>query len=234
MDVDWVFFDAGHTLIHPEPPVGQVYAAALQRHGLQRDPGDVERRFNEAWQDVREKIEPGRLPYGNSDAEARSWWRRVVKRSCQLWGASEVLEEVFEDLWEHFASPGAWSLYEDALPTIEKLRARDIGLGLISNWDSRLVHVLEGLDLWQLLEVRIVSFDVGAEKPDPRIFRRALTQADVSAERALHVGNAYEEDVLGALRAGMQALWLRRDDAEAPAAPVRTIRTLAQIPPMLR
>ncbi|KPK65826.1 MAG: hypothetical protein AMK73_01885, partial [Planctomycetes bacterium SM23_32] len=219
MDVDAVFFDAGNTLIYPDPPVGHVYADALRRAGVKADPELMERRFQDAWLDLRNGQPPGALEYGADEQEAMDWWRRVVRASFEPFGQPDVFEEVFQHLWDHFASPGAWRLYDDALPAIEALERRGKGVGLISNWDRRLESLLEGLGLAERLKWTVVSCRVGVEKPDPAIFRHALSRCGLPPERALHVGDSYEQDVLGARAAGMRAAWLARDAATHAAPP---------------
>ena len=46
--------------------------------------------------------------------------------------------EVFEELGEHFALPGVWRVYADVFPALGALRGKELRLGLVSNWDSRL------------------------------------------------------------------------------------------------
>ena len=62
----------------------------------------------------------------------------------------------------------------------------------------------------------IVSGECGYAKPDPRIFRAALTALRVEPAEALYVGDAWENDVIGGLRAGLDVAWLNPDGAERP------------------
>ncbi len=220
MEVDAVFFDVGNTLIYPEPPVGEVYAEALREAGIPCEAPEVERQFEAAWQRLRAERDPATLEYGTTEAEALSWWRQVVAESFRPFGRPEDFESLFRRLWEHFASGMGWSIYEDVPETLAELRRREIGIGLISNWDIRLEKVLRDLGLWERFDWPVVSAAVGAEKPDPAIFRHALGRCAVPAERALHVGDSYEEDFLGARKAGLRAVLIRRDGAGTEGAEV--------------
>jgi len=228
--IECVFFDAGNTLIYPRRRVGEAYAGALRARGVEVDADEVELEFARTWRRLRAQRGSCRPPYGATAAEARRWWREVVVQTFERFGPPHDTEGAFEELWAYFASPAAWRLYTDALATIERLKARGLSVGLISNWDARLVPVLRELGVWERLDAAAISFQVGAEKPDERIFAHALAQCRVAPWRALHVGDSYEEDVLGARAAGLHALWLRRDGtssrgrADAPA-----IRTLDEV-----
>lgn len=100
--------------------------------------------------------------------------------------------------------------YPDAEPTLTQLRARGMKLVCVSNWDCSLGEVLERCGLASHLDGAVSSAEAGAGKPDPAIFKAALTLAGCSAAEAVHVGDTREEDVEGAEAAGIRALLLDR------------------------
>lgn len=235
MHFDCVFFDAGNTLLYPDPPVGEAYARTLGKRGIEADVEEVQLQFSRTWTALRVEQGSGAPPYGSTDAEARDWWRKVVLMTFEHFGAMDDPEGAFEELWGHFASPAAWRLYADALPAIETLKTLGRSVGLISNWDSRLVPVLRALSIWELFDTAVVSFQVGVEKPDPRIFHEALARCGVPPHRAIHVGDNYYEDALGAKAAGLRPLWLQRAQACPPEDPgVEVITTLTDVARLLQ
>lgn len=234
MEIECVFFDAGNTLIHPDPPVGEVYARALRERGIKADAEDVSLQFSQVWTALRCRRQGEGLCYGSTQAEARRWWRKVVMLTFERFGTIHDPDQAFEQLWDHFASPAAWRVFPDVVPALDALKARGVRLGLISNWDARIVPLLEGLGVRELFDVVTASFQVGVEKPDSRIFSDALAKCGVAPQRALHVGDSYNEDVVGARGAGMRALWLRRGEHGQHDSPdVEVINTLAEVPELL-
>jgi len=205
-----VFFDVGNTLIYPDPPVWDVYACAMREEGCACSSEEVERDFLRIWQQLRQQHDGEHPAYGSTEAQAKSWWRMVVMRSLERFGSPRDSEGFFERLWEHFARGEAWAVYPDALPTLWELKRRGVRLGLISNWDCRLVRVLKELELWDWFAPRIISFQEGCEKPNRRIFLSALRKSDCGAEQAIHVGDSIGEDVLGAQAVGITPFWLQR------------------------
>ena len=231
MDVKCVFFDVGNTLIYPLPSVGEAYAHALRKGGIEADAHEVEQHFRRAWTTLRVHHGSEGLCYGSTEAEARRWWRKVVMSTLEHFGTLDDPGLAFEQIWNHFASPEAWRVFPDAVPALEKLKKRGIGVGLISNWDSRLPSLLRGLGIRDAFDVAVVSFQIGVEKPDPRIFRNALSKCCLPPERAVHVGDNYHEDVLGARAAGMRAVLLRRGEGMPnDSRDVEVIDTLAEVP----
>ncbi|MBI3946235.1 MAG: HAD-IA family hydrolase [Armatimonadetes bacterium] len=120
-------------------------------------------------------------------------------------------------------------LYPDALPALDALRNAGLRPGVISNWDCTLPGILRRLGLEERLGVVAVSSLAGHAKPDPALFREALRRAGAPPEAALHVGDSYEHDVLGARAAGVQAALLDRSGGPAPAADLTVISSLAEL-----
>jgi putative hydrolase of the HAD superfamily len=79
-----------------------------------------------------------------------------------------------------------------------------------------------------LVDGVVTSAELGAPKPDPAIFERALRMAGVRASEALHAGDSPEEDVAGARAAGVDAVLVSRDGTPPPDG-VAAVRDLAEL-----
>ena len=109
-------------------------------------------------------------------------------------------------------------------------------LGLVSNvWAPAEVfhNALEGARVRSLFDVLVFSSEVGAIKPSPVIFERALSAFDVSRDRVVHVGDKLKRDVAGAKALGLGAVWVCSEGAEPlpgdprPDLVIRDLRDLA-------
>jgi putative hydrolase of the HAD superfamily len=119
--------------------------------------------------------------------------------------------------------------YPEVPETLARLRRAGARVVVVSNWDVSLHEVLARTGLAALVDGAITSAELGAAKPAPAIFARALELAgDVPPGRALHAGDSVEADVAGARAAGIEAVLVVRDGTPAPAG-VRTIRSLAEL-----
>ena len=85
--------------------------------------------------------------------------------------------------------------FPDTVPALRALRAAGVKLVAASNWDVSLHEQLARTGLTPLLDGAVSSAEVGAPKPDPEIFTRALALAGARPEEALHVGDDVEADV---------------------------------------
>lgn len=199
-----VTFDVGGTLLYPHPPVGEIYAEAARRHGAKADSAVMEDAFRRSW--VACHHDDAVAAAGN--VSQRDWWRMLVFRALEMARVTMADREAyFDELYELFARPEVWRLFPDAVETLADVRRRGLKVGLLSNWDHRLRPVLEGLGLMPLLDAVTISFEVGVEKPDAKIFHAACSALGVArGEEVLHVGDSYRDDVLGALAVGMGAV----------------------------
>jgi len=120
--------------------------------------------------------------------------------------------------------------YPEVPAVLAGLRRRGLRLVVVSNWDASLHDRLAGDGLAECLTGIVSSAEVGASKPAPDAFARALSLADVRPEEAVHVGDRVEEDVAGARAAGIVPVLLVRE-GEAPSVdpPVWTVRSLREL-----
>lgn len=202
MALQVIFFDAAGTLIEPVVPVGQMYAQFAALHGVHTTADAVMEAFRAAW-----KATPARLyPEGQtSPDDDRGWWQSLVERVfATVLGKPldpRVLSELFGALYAHYELPEAWRVYEDVLPALQEL-GRDHRLIVLSNFDRRLLNILRGHGLAHHFEQIILSSEVGASKPHPRMFHAALAAARCSPGECLHVGDDPKCDAQGAAAAG--------------------------------
>jgi putative hydrolase of the HAD superfamily len=121
--------------------------------------------------------------------------------------------------------------YPDVLPALGELRERGITLVVASNWDCSLPDWLGPAGITDLVDGVVTSAEVGAPKPHPRVFERALAIAAVAPFEALHVGDKVDNDVQGATAAGVRAVLVQRD-GQAPVG-VEAVRSLRELPALL-
>jgi putative hydrolase of the HAD superfamily len=121
--------------------------------------------------------------------------------------------------------------YPDVLPALGELRERGLTLVVASNWDCSLSDWLEPAGITELVDGVVTSAEVGAPKPHPRVFERALAIAGVAPSEALHVGDKVDNDVQGAAAAGVRAVLVQREGE--PPAGVEAISSLRELPALL-
>ena len=125
-------------------------------------------------------------------------------------------------------------LYPDADASIRWANERFQVTGIITNGPSDVQWgEVYAVGLEDRVDRVIVAGDIGAFKPDSRIFKAALEGLGIPPEAAAFIGNSAAHDAAGAIQAGWSAIWLNRDgDTYPPSlpAPTATVTTLDELP----
>jgi len=106
--------------------------------------------------------------------------------------------------------PKDFVAFDDTIPALEALRAQGYRLGVLSNLRRDMDELCEKLGLAPFLDFCISPTEPGGEKPDPAMFLEALNRVSVAAEEAVHVGDQYASDVLGARAVGIHGVLIDR------------------------
>ena len=122
-------------------------------------------------------------------------------------------EKIAQLLWDAQPTHNLWrkpiaGMFELAA----ELCAEQLKVGIISNSEGHLAELVEELGYRALFPVIIDSGRVGVDKPDPRIFELAAQALAVPLAEIVHVGDAWEADVMGARAAGARAIWYAPTD----------------------
>jgi putative hydrolase of the HAD superfamily len=203
-----IFFDAVGTLFYLTGSVGSHYALVAREIGLTFEEAPLDRAFISAWK----SMPPRPAANGPREDDDKGWWRDIVFR---------VLDEVapslheldrdnfFEIAYEHFTEAGVWESFPEVVAVLEQLRPR-YQLAVVSSFDGRLRMILEQLGLSHYFSHVFVSSELGVDKPDPEIFRRALAFIEREPSQVLHAGDDPERDWKAARAAGLTVFELKR------------------------
>jgi putative hydrolase of the HAD superfamily len=207
--------------------VGESYAAIAAKHGMAVTPAELFERFRICFDDAPPLAFPGAASAEIEQLE-RQWWKRLVAQIFEPWGEFAQFDDYFDELFAYYADADAWLLYPEVVETLAALKQRGLILAVISNFDSRLVRILDGLNVGASFAQIFVSSAVGYAKPQARIFDIALTRFGLIPGQALHIGDSETNDLAGARNAGVRALLVDRDLAAGSAPPDR-VHSLRQI-----
>jgi len=232
-DVRAVVFDAVGTLIFPVPPAPVVYAKVGASYGSKLDANSIRPRFEIAFR-AEDEIDR-RQDWRTSEERERERWRHIVARVLNDVGDPEAC---FQALFDHFSKPEAWRCDPLTRTVLSALAESRIMVGLASNYDSRLRSVLAGKPNLAPLQTVCISSEIGWRKPSPEFFEAVSHSAEMPPENILFVGDDFENDMDGALKAGMRGVWLEPEDSRRVpkgelAHRVQRIRRLTDLLPLV-
>ena len=175
--------------------------------------------------------QPGGMPI----AETFAHFARAIAEPLGLAPDGEGPRRLVEMMLTTDGMDRTWCVpMPGAREALARLHGMGLKLALVSNGDGQGPRRVTEAGLADHFEVLIDSGNVGVEKPDPRIFEIALKRLDLAPADAIHVGDFYEVDVLGARAAGLRDAILIDPYDDKPEADCPRAATMAQVPDLLR
>ncbi|EGP88602.1 uncharacterized protein MYCGRDRAFT_39565 [Zymoseptoria tritici IPO323] len=244
-------FDAFGTLFTPRHPIAQQYGDVARSLGLGPFTNDdIAKSFKAAFKQE-SQANPN---YGKANGlDPEKWWANIITNTFQpLTPPNTPLPaDLVPKLLRRFWCEEGYTLFPDVVPLVRKIRrlhaasGTHVVIGMVTNSDDRVPQILRSLGMsvgsWRFgdssgkkveeavdveydVDFSVMSYHVGHEKPDKRIFEAAegmlmqtLEARGVSdspghdAWRKVYVGDEYAKDVVGALGAGWKAVLIDRE-----------------------
>ena len=210
-EIKAVFFDFGDTLVVLSPTREEMFQEAAKAIGLDLSQRDLS---------IAYRIVDFHIKYSSVEVkDRRAFYRDYNELLCEVLGISSRFEELHPLLLDTFARKKNWVLVDGAVELLDRLNRRGVLLAIVANWDTNLAEVCERLGIRRFFAGVFPSQACGLEKPDPRFFKFAASNLQLSpnTDRILYVGNEYRADVLGARSAGMFPVLIDRNGAYAHA-----------------
>jgi len=208
-----VFLDVGWTLLYPRESIWDAMAAVAREAGSVLTGADAENLIYDLMTAGREQALTRFGPeteYTDSDEEFLAMFVAMGRMLFTVAGITDDHAGLMQRFFQRFWTRDNWAVFPEVFAVLERLRRRGVRVGALSNASSDLVGFLDQLGLLRHLDFAVVSAVEGTKKPDQRIFQLALRRAGVTPEEAVHVGDMYIEDILGARNVGVRALLMER------------------------
>jgi putative hydrolase of the HAD superfamily len=227
-----IFFDWFNTLARYDPPREELQSQALREFGIKA-----------AAEKVRQGVAAAdKYLFGeNSSSPVR---KRSQEEQTKLYLRHQeiILTEIGVNITEQPDLVGKtlmrlrelsrglhFVLFDDVMPALEALRKRKLTLGLLTNLDQDMTPLCRELGLESYLDFVVTSGEVGVDKPSAPIFLTALERAKVKAAEAIHIGDQYKVDVLGARGVGITPLLLDRYDLSPEVNDCPRLHSLSEL-----
>lgn len=215
-----IVFDMGGTLLHFAPPgsaswreletpgIRSLYRYLHQQgHALTAQEDEfVEvmfKRLGEGW---------AQATSGQANLSMHEWIAAVAANRDLRLDDAKLRSAAY-----HYAQPlrATVRAADGAVALLAALHGRGLRLGLVSNtiWPGEFhLEDLAALGLLPYFGHTLFSGDLGIWKPQPDIFQHMLAALDTSPAETLFVGDNPLEDIQGAQRVGMRAVWVRNTE----------------------
>jgi putative hydrolase of the HAD superfamily len=231
MPLRGILFDLDFTLVDNDRGWRQLWPAVAQQFAQRYpgfDPDEFAQRSYEFADGHYELLLRGEIDFD-------TYRRDYVTHGLKPWG------ELDDDLLSAYNDARSRSvdlieLFDDAVETVRSLRSGGLKIGILTNGPSELQRrKLRLIGIEDEVDAVAVSEEIGAAKPDPEAYRRAVAMLGLELNEVAMVGDHAVNDVAGALAAGLAAaVWVERrpGDGELPEG-AHLARELAEVPRLL-
>jgi FMN phosphatase YigB (HAD superfamily) len=231
-----VFFDWFNTLARYEPSREQIQSQLLSEIGLARTPEELAPAILAADTFFYRQTASRPIRLRNKEEIAALYieYQQVVFREAGITLPPSLTPMDYLKRSQAAAAKTRFVLFDDAVPALDSITALGSKIGLLTNMDQNINPILAQLGIADKLSFVVTSAEAGADKPHPEIFQAALKKAGVSSSEACHVGDQYQNDVLGARGAGIQGVLLDRTDAHKDVTDCPRITGLSRLDVVLK
>jgi putative hydrolase of the HAD superfamily len=215
-----IFCDVGYTLLAPHPSIVEIAGRVCAERGLPVDRACLDKHLQAAERSLREAVQATPQTWADDRLVAAIWRRYFTEllRPCLPHLTPDDLSMVVVDVQEAFDHHTSYALYPEVVAVLRTLHARGLTLGVISDWGIGLGPILHAHGLNQYFDFAVISAALRHAKPLPQLFETALRRADTIADYAIHIGDSYVLDVLGARSVGIAPVLIDRPGKLDPAA----------------
>lgn len=207
-----VFFDVGYTLLDPFPSVPVIVRDALDRHDIVVETARLEEALPAAESLFIALAREHPTAWGDERTIGQMWRRyfaEMLRRALDT-DNEAVVDRAADLSVAAFDQATSYAPYPDVEPTLRALHHRGFKMGVVSDWGVALSVILRHFNLTRYFDFTVISATARRAKPDPALFQLALERGDVTADYALHVGDSYVRDALGARAVGVTPVLIDR------------------------
>lgn len=207
MRIKGVLIDFGDTLAYVDKGGNKKYVegllSILKNHGCQHNVDD----FNLRLSDLYYESSKGLI------SNHERFWESLLT-SLDMPVNPRVVKELEDFREQNYAT--IFKLCEDVLPVLSGLH-QEYRLALVSNCAVGLSQVIKTLGIAEFFDAIVLSYEVGARKPDKNIYVEAIRQVQLDPEKCIFVSDEIS-DLEGANELGMKTLFVRQGNSADPDA----------------
>ena len=225
-----VFFDWFNTLARFEPPRQELYSRAFRQFGIELPPKAVMQGIFTADRYYFEENSKSPVEKRSPEEQTKVYlhYPNAILTEAGVKALQDIPLKIIKIVLSQFKGV-TFVLFDDVLSTLKTLKEQSFILGLLTNLAQNVVPIYRSLGLEPYLDFVVSSGEVGVDKPAPRFFYAAMERAGVKASEAVHVGDQYKLDVVGARGVGITPILIDRYDLYPEVSDCPRIQSLSQL-----
>jgi HAD superfamily hydrolase (TIGR01509 family) len=158
---------------------------------------------------------------GSEEGPFLEWWK-VCLAATDIEIPDNMLIEI-TSRGKEWVKGANWVLYDDVMPTVKGLKEKGMLLGVVSTLR------FDKAGLSPYLDVTVTPQEAGCNKPDPEMFLFAARRLALEPKDVIYIGDQYERDILGSMRAGIKSWLIDRYDLVKESTDFPVIRSVSEV-----
>lgn len=214
--IEAVIFDVGGTLLRPREPYNDTVFNIVTEAGVDVTTEELHDAVQPATDELWRRT--GRdLDLWANDHTIREFWNLYYDIILRELGVpKQDRPPLIQRIQSVYRRHDHWETYPETENVLRILHDAGYTLGVVSDWQTSLLELLDHLELTRYFAFVVASAIVKTGKPTPSMFREATRRAGVEAHEALFVGDLYMTDIVGSRAAGMHPVLVDRSRTPAP------------------
>jgi len=204
-----ILFDVGGTLIHfNHNKLARYYATAAAERGNPIPLAQISAVLTQLERDLPTLTQQRALSLEKEFG--KSFWDDFYAEGFRRMGIVSDTSRAVAEIRERFMRGEFETVFDDTLPALDALKARNVPMGIVSNFSPNLEDVLRQQGIHDYFQFFVVSAIAGVEKPNPKIFDLAVDAAQRPRAEIVYVGDSVFHDMDGARAADLAGILVDR------------------------
>ena len=222
MQIKHIFFDLDHTLWDFETNSSKTFSHILKKNELEVNFND----FIEVYKPINHKYWKLFREDKVSKKDLRYFRLKEAFDAINYKASDEIIHTLSEEYITFLSQHNA--LFNNAIEVLEYLKEKYIMHIITNGFEEVQFKKLKNANLLPFFDKIITSEKVGVKKPNPKIFQYAMDISGASSNESIMIGDNFEADILGAINAGMQAIFCEFN-GEVATQEVPTVYNLMEL-----
>ncbi|MEH2259757.1 HAD family hydrolase [Nostoc sp.] len=144
----------------------------------------------------------------------KTWWEYMNEYFAEIYervgiNRSQAIKYAFQ-VQNEYKNIEKWHLYDDVIPTLQYTIKNNYKNIILSNHIPELHEIIDELNITEYFEEIYTSGKIGHEKPSLKFYTHVINDLKIEKTECIMIGDSYNADITGALRAGIQAILVRK------------------------
>lgn len=144
----------------------------------------------------------------------KTWWEYMNEYFAEIYervgiNRNQAIKYAFQ-VQNEYKNIEKWHLYDDAIPTLQYTIKNNYKNIILSNHIPELHEIIDQLNITEYFEKIYTSGKIGYEKPNLKFYAHVINDLNIEKTECVMIGDSYDADIAGALRADIQAILVRK------------------------